>query len=45
METRTAEGKKVTLGPKASKKDKREFEKRQKGNNPSTEKKVKKGKG
>jgi len=45
METTDAKGKKtVTLGPKATKKQKLEFEKRQKGN-PSSTGKVKKVKG
>ena len=45
METTTAKGKKVGLGPKATKKQKLEFEKQQKGNNPSTKEKAKKEKG
>jgi len=46
METTDAKGKKkVTLGPKATKKQKLEFEKRQKGNPSSTGEKVEKGKG
>ncbi len=44
METITAEGKKITLGAKATKKEKLAFEKQQKGNLPSSAKKVKKEK-